>query len=85
MFEAGAEKIDTVAEHGPISRSVLYEAVANRELIVRKHGRITLVLREDWENFLRSRPVMEPKRSPPPVAGSLAPKARRGRAGAVTS
>lgn len=59
MFEAGAERIETLAKHSPLSRSAIYSAIADGTLVARKHGGITLILKDDWDAFLRSRPVAE--------------------------
>ncbi|MDP4024037.1 hypothetical protein Q8W71_15515 [Methylobacterium sp. NEAU 140] len=61
MFETGAERIDTLAKHSPLSRSAIYTAIADGELTARKHGGCTIILKADWEAFLASRPVMERK------------------------
>lgn len=59
MFEAGAERIETLAKHSPLSRSAIYSAISDGTLVARKHGGITLILKDDWDTFLRSRPIAE--------------------------
>lgn len=39
-----------------VGRTLLYEAIGRGELRARKIGRRTVILREDLENWLRSRP-----------------------------
>lgn len=68
MFDAGAERIETLAQHGPFSRTAIYAAIADGELQARKHGGSTIILKAEWEAFLASRPLMERKpRSTPAV------------------
>lgn len=53
--------IDEAAEAGPIGRGKIYQAIANGELQARKCGRRTFILMEDFAEFLRKLPTVEPK------------------------
>jgi hypothetical protein len=58
MSEKLGYRIDELAKDGPLRRSALYEAIARGHLIARKHGRVTIVLKADYEDFLRRLPPM---------------------------
>ena len=51
--------IKELSQSGPIKRSKLYEAIKTGELIARKHGRSTIVLTTDYENFLDQLPKLK--------------------------
>jgi hypothetical protein len=68
MSEKDAYSIDELAEKGPVGRSKLYEAIAAGRLIARKEGRRTIVLRDDYLNYLRSLPKIEPNGKAPEAA-----------------
>lgn len=59
LFATGAERIETLARSGPISRTKIYAAISDGELVAKKFGRATLILKEDWERFLHTRPAAE--------------------------
>ncbi|GEO13538.1 hypothetical protein MAE02_12340 [Microvirga aerophila] len=50
--------INELAKIGPVKRSKLYEAIRAGELIARKHGRSTLILKADYEKFLERLPKL---------------------------
>ncbi len=55
-FERQDFTIDEVASATPCSRRFLEGQIAAGRLRAHKVGRKTLILREDWEQWLRSRP-----------------------------
>ena len=65
----------------PASRSKIYEEIANGNLIARKLGSRTIILREDAEEWLRSLPTIDQQPRPPPipsVGGKKRPYAKSG-------
>lgn len=59
MLEKFGFTIDELAKVGPIKRSKLYEAIKSGNLIARKHGRCTLILKRDYEKFLEELPRIQ--------------------------
>jgi hypothetical protein len=51
--------IKELSEFGPVKRSKLYEAINAGQLTARKHGRSTIVLTVDYENFLDQLPKVK--------------------------
>ncbi len=49
--------IPEAVEYTRIGRSSLYAALRTKELVARKAGRRTVILRQDLETWLLSRPV----------------------------
>ena len=52
-----ALRIAELAALGPISKPEIYRRIKNGELRVRKLGRTTYVLFDDWLSFLRAQPA----------------------------
>ena len=50
--------IEELAKAGPLRRSSLYRVIKEKRLIAQKAGRRTFVTHENWQAFLRSRPVV---------------------------
>lgn len=63
MLEKPAFSIDELAKAGPLGRSKLYEAIKAGDLIARKAGRRTVVLKADYDRFLNSLPVANARQS----------------------
>lgn len=63
MIEKPAFSIDELSKIGPLGRSSLYEAIAEGRLIARKNGRRTVILADDFKQFLRSLPPVTAKPS----------------------
>ncbi|UCI33217.1 helix-turn-helix domain-containing protein [Mesorhizobium sp. B4-1-4] len=55
-----AFSIEEAAEMSDIGRTRIFAAIGSGQLVARKHGRRTLVLRADLERFLASLPIREP-------------------------
>lgn len=53
--------IDSAAAESGSCRTVIYNAIREGKLRARKHGRRTLILREDLEDYLRKLPVYSPE------------------------
>jgi len=43
-----------------LGRTTIYQAIANGDLVARKYGRRTVVLRDDLANFLQNLPSIVP-------------------------
>lgn len=56
--------IDEVAASTPCSRRFIEMQIALGHLRAHKVGRKTLILRESWESWLRSRPIEGPRHGP---------------------
>jgi hypothetical protein len=54
---------------GPLGRTSIYEAIASGQLVARKIGRRTLVLRDDYETFLQRLPKIASRPLAPWVPG----------------
>jgi excisionase family DNA binding protein len=52
--------IRTVCHRAGLSRSYVYEAIRRGELIARKYGRLTRILRRDYEAWLATAPPIAP-------------------------
>lgn len=69
--------IPTVCRRSGLGRSYVYEAIRRGELRARKYGRLTRILRRDYETWLAAAPSIAPKMehdgAPP-----LAPVTQRG-------
>jgi excisionase family DNA binding protein len=63
MNEKNAFSISELTKVGPLGRSKLYEAIRDGELVARKAGRRTIILKTDFERFLTSLPLAGPARS----------------------
>jgi excisionase family DNA binding protein len=59
-----AYKVEEAAEKANICRAKLFQAIREGTLIARKHGRSTLILHEDLENFLRDMPMRQTAATP---------------------
>ncbi len=60
MYEnEGMSITDTVAESGQ-GRTSIYKAIKNGELIARKAGRRTIILRGDFARYMRALPAIRP-------------------------
>lgn len=46
---------------GPLSRSSWFNAIRDGLIVARKAGRRTIVMREDYDRFLKSRPAIRPR------------------------
>lgn len=57
-----AYSIVEATEEARIGRTSIYDAIGRGELVARKVGRRTIILREDLETWLRSRPTWSPNR-----------------------
>ena len=57
----GALTIPNVIKESTFGRTSIYKAIAAGELITRKHGRRTIVLRSDFNKFMASLPVIPAK------------------------
>jgi hypothetical protein len=64
MSERGLEIKDIIKPKGPHGRTKIYEAIKEGRLIAHKDGRKTIILGSDYDNFLKSLPVLTPGRSP---------------------
>jgi hypothetical protein len=53
--------IAQVVERGPLSRSSIYQAIAEGRLVARKSGRKTIIFERDWEAFLEALPRIPPR------------------------
>ena len=49
-------RISFYVQQGPLGRSAIYAAIASGALKARKAGRATIILEEDWQQFLRELP-----------------------------
>lgn len=54
-----AYRIEELAEQGPFSRSFIFKKIRDGQLIARKAGRSTVILRADWEAFLAALPTID--------------------------
>ncbi len=63
-FTAHAYRIPEVCRRTGLSRTTIYAAIKSRDLIARKYGRVTIVLADDLEAFLRRLPAMLPRSGP---------------------
>ena len=77
MQNSTAEKrglsVSETCHVGGFGRSSFYEAVATGQLMVRKFGRRTIVLREDLDRFLAALPVANAEEQRPAAVGKPAP------------
>ena len=53
--------IDEASEASGLGRNSLYKAINSGELIARKYGRRTMILKSDFQDFLEALPKYEPK------------------------
>lgn len=60
-MEKPALTIAEVVKLGPFSKTALYDRINNGELPARKAGRLTVILRQDYLNFLARLPQLAPK------------------------
>ena len=49
---------DIIRPRGPFGRTSVYQAIKDGRLVARKFGRKTVILKEDWEAFLRGLPAI---------------------------
>jgi excisionase family DNA binding protein len=56
--ERVAYSIAEAAEAASIGRTKIYEAINNGSLIARKHGKRTIILRDDLRAFLAALPAV---------------------------
>lgn len=54
----GAKTVTDRAKDGPFGRTFLYEQIGLGRLKARKAGRATIILDEDWRDFLESLPMV---------------------------
>ena len=57
--EPFAYDISDVVRKGPVGRTKIYEEINAGRLTARKMGKRTIILREDFEEWLRNLPEME--------------------------
>jgi hypothetical protein len=55
----GAKTLNQRVAEGPLGKTAIYKAIKEGKLIVRKHGRSTIVIDEDWDGFLRALPRLD--------------------------
>jgi hypothetical protein len=56
-LEPIAYRLEELALAGPIGRSAIYKAIREGRLAARKVGLRTVIMRDDWREFLLSHPV----------------------------
>ena len=54
----GAKTVTDRAKDGPFGKTFLYEQIGLGRLRARKAGRATIILDEDWRDFLESLPMV---------------------------
>lgn len=54
-----AYTVDEAAEACRIGRTALYDAIAAGELVARKRGRSTIILRDDLDSYLKGLEVVK--------------------------
>ncbi len=54
----GAKTVTDRAKAGPFGKTFLYEQIGLGNLIARKAGRSTVILDDDWDEFLKSLPLV---------------------------
>lgn len=60
MIEKPAYSINELAAAGPPGRSTIFKAIKDGELIARKAGRRTIILKSDYEAYLAGLPKAGP-------------------------
>lgn len=63
MNNALAYSVDECVELTKIGRTRIFAALGSGELVARKYGRRTIILRQDLEDFLQNRPVWTSKKT----------------------
>lgn len=58
-----AYSVEQAAKAANSSRSALYEAIADGDLVARKRGARTIILPEDLKTYLANLPAIEPRRA----------------------
>lgn len=60
--------IDDLVEIGPFGRSKIFNEIRSGRLPARKAGNRTVILREEFENYLRDLPMVEARTREIPIA-----------------